>query len=151
DAVGNYGSRAHVEKDGDVDADVVAAVGERYAGHGPHGDVLALDLCVVVVIIVPAPGLPRGPQSQAKWDQPEVRDGPRGQEGSRAQGDEHSDAEDADEAKILAGQNACGGSALACSAGEKQRQDDDVVDIGGNEQADRLQGRGQDHACTSVA
>src|SRR5699024_4300403 len=135
---------------GDVNADVVSTVGEGYAGHGPHGDVLALDLCIVV-IIVPAPGLPRGPQSQAQWDQPEVRDGLRGQEDSRAQGDEHSHAEDAGEPEILAGQNACGGSALACSAGEKQRQDDDVVDIGGNEQADRLQGRGQDHACTSVA
>src|SRR5699024_5432374 len=105
-----------VEKDGDVNADVVSTVGEGYAGHGPHGDVLALDLCIVV-IIVPAPGLPRGPQSQAQWDQPEVRDGLRGQEDSRAQGDEHCGAEYAGEPKLLADQDACGGSAWACSAG----------------------------------
>src|SRR5699024_1438438 len=122
--------------DRDVDADVVSPVGERDPGHSPDCDVLAFDLGVIV--IASAPGLPGSPQPQPQGDEAEVRDDRWRQEYSGPQGDEHGRTQDAHEPQVLAGKNSCGGSALPGAAGEEQGEHDDVVNIRGDEQADRL-------------
>ena len=84
DAVGSHSPRADAEEGRGVDADVVPAVGEGHPGHGPDGDILALDLGVVIIVFASAPPLPGRPHSQAQRDEPEVGDDPRGQERARA-------------------------------------------------------------------
>src|SRR5699024_619809 len=73
EAVGDHCDGFHAEEDGDIDADVVSAVGEGDSCDGPRADLRARDLGVIVVI-VSAPGLPCSPETEGQGDEPEVRD-----------------------------------------------------------------------------
>src|SRR5699024_398217 len=134
-------------------ADVVAAIGEGHACDGPRADLLAgnLGVVLVIVVIVSAPGLPRGPETEAQRNESEVRDGCRRQEGPGADGHQDSGTEDAGESEVLTGQNAGGGAPLPRPSSEEEGKHDDVVDVGCYEQAHRLQDRGEDHAPSPAA
>ncbi|CAB0530749.1 hypothetical protein CIP101352_02345 [Corynebacterium diphtheriae] len=142
DAVDDNGSSIHVEKNRDIDADIVATVGKGHPGDDQGAYVLSADFRVIVVVIVSLPGLPGlpgRPQPQGQGDQPEVRDRLGGQEGIRPQGDQDRGCEDARETKVLPGQDPKCGPCLAGPTGEEQREHDDVVDIGGDKQTNRPQ------------
>ena len=121
DAVGDHGSRADAEEDRDVDADVVPAVGEGHPGHRPHPNLLALDLCLIVIVgTAVAPGLPRSPKSQPQRNESEVGDDLWRQERSRPERHQHGSAQDASEPEVLSDQDSGGGPALARASGEEQ-------------------------------
>src|SRR5699024_1478928 len=61
DAVGDDRGGSHIEEDGDVDADIVAAVGKRHPGDGQDTHLLPGDLPGVIVVIIAPPGLPGRP------------------------------------------------------------------------------------------
>lgn len=62
DAVCDHRRGSDVEENGDVDADVVTAVSEGDPSYGPDSNLLAFDLRLIVVIVVPAaPCLPSCP------------------------------------------------------------------------------------------
>src|SRR5690625_386322 len=67
-----------------------------------------------------------------------------------AHGRKHGSHENAEESEILSQQDTAGGAGLSLAAAEEQRQDNDVVDIGGDEQPNCLRNGGQDHALTSA-
>ena len=138
DAVDDNGGGIHVEKNRDIDADIVATVGKGHPGDGQDAYVLSADFRVIVVIVSP-PGLPGRPQPQGQGDQPEVGDRLGGQESIRTQGDQNRGCEDARETKVLPGQDPKCGPCLAGPTGEEQREHDDVVDIGGDKQTNRPQ------------
>lgn len=134
-------------EDGNVDADVVAAVGE-----GDRGDLqrarpalLGLRLLLVLAAVTVAfPRLPCGLEAQRERQQTEVGDGGLGQKRSAERGG-HSDSEDRGEAQVLTEHDAARGAAVSSALGEEQRQDQDVVDVGDGEQAARLPDDAQVH------
>ncbi|SPX89400.1 Uncharacterised protein [Mycolicibacterium chubuense] len=144
DAVGHHGRGSHAQEDRNVDADVVPAVGEGDCCDGPDTDVLAGNLAVVVIVVV-SPGFPGRPQSQCQGYEPEVRDDLWGKERSGTQCHQHSRTQNACKAEVLACGDPGRGAALSCAAGEEQREHDDVVDVGDDEQADGGQNRRHDH------
>ena len=83
DAVDDNGGGIHVEKNRDIDTDIVATVGKGHPGDGQDAYVLSADFRVIVVVIVSPPGLPGRPQPQGQGDQPEVGDRLDGQKGIR--------------------------------------------------------------------
>ncbi|SHW71691.1 Uncharacterised protein [Mycobacteroides abscessus subsp. abscessus] len=152
-AVGHHGRRSHAQEDRNVDADVVPAIGERDCCDGPDTDVLAghLAIVVIVIVIVATPGSPCRPQSQGQGYEPEVGDDVGGKERSGAQRDEHRRAQNPGESQVLACGDPSRCPALSRAAGEEQRQHDDVVDVGDDEQADRGQNGRHDHGAAPVS
>src|SRR5699024_7758537 len=63
EAVSDHCEGLHAQEDGDIDTDVVSAVGEGASCDSPRADLLARDLGVIVVI-ASAPGLPCGPEPE---------------------------------------------------------------------------------------
>ncbi|SKM07995.1 Uncharacterised protein [Mycobacteroides abscessus subsp. abscessus] len=119
DAVCHHGRGSHAEEDGDVDADVVPAVGEGDCSDRPDADVFARDLRRVVIVVVVTPGLPGRPQPQRERYESEVGDDLWRKERSGTHRDEHRRAQNAHKSQVLT----CGDSgrcpALSRAAGEK--------------------------------
>ena len=127
-------------EDRQVDADVVAAVGEGDGGDPERLRAILLLpglLLAAVALPVVLPRLPGGPEAQGQRQQPKVGDGGLGQEGGTVGGG-HSDGQDRGEAEVLSSHDPPGRALLPGAAAEEQRQQHDVVHVGNGEQPGRL-------------
>lgn len=70
EAVGDDRGGGRGGEDGDVDPDVVSAVGERHGGHGQDSDLLVGDLGLVIVVVTAvAPRSPCRVEAQGEGDE----------------------------------------------------------------------------------
>ena len=136
-AVGDDGGRPDIQEYRDIDPDIVATVGEGHGSDSQDTNLFPGDFRFVVVVVVSvAPYLPCDPKTQQEGYETEVRNGLFGEEGAGAEGDEYRGAKDPEEAKVLPSKDAGCGSSLPRSPREEQSEDDDVIDVGEEEQAD---------------
>jgi hypothetical protein len=125
-------------EDRQVDADVVAAVGEGDSGNLERLRAVLPVLALLAAAAVPVgfPCLPGGPKAQGQRQEPEVGEGRLGQEGRSAGGGD-GDGQERGEAEVLPGDDPPGRAVLPGAAAEEQRQHQDVVDVGDGEQPGR--------------
>ena len=136
--VGDDSGRPDVQEYRDIDPDIVATVGEGHGSDSQDTNLFPGDFrfVVVVVVVSVAPYLPCNPKTQQEGYETEVRNGLFGEEGAGAEGDEYRGAKDPEEAEVLPTKDAGRGSSLPRSPCKEQSEDDDVIDVGEEEQAD---------------
>ena len=104
DAVDDNGGGIHVEKNRDIDADIVATVGKGHPGDDQGAYVLSADFRVIVVVIVVtvASQAPHeGPDADAERDQTQEAD-PFVRDDRETERGDHADHDECDEPEVLA-------------------------------------------------
>jgi release factor glutamine methyltransferase len=150
-AVHDQAERAGGGQDGHVDGDVVAAVGEGHRHDRENADLVGRDPAAIVVIVgrrAPfPPRLPSGVQPEQQREEPEPGDD-RLREETDAEGGADGDGEDGHEPDVLPGNDAQNPAWPPGDPAEQQGQNDDVVDVGDREQADRLTDQAEQHGAS---